>query len=611
MKKGLLFTLAMAALVAALAVPVCAEAPLVPALSDIVIGGSGDTDGTNYLMRYNNAMNLLSDITWKNPTYPTSMFNAYLMDQGGGTSVTASDTAGFVSNLTVGQYGEIAGGLAPTGADSMMNDASSFYWMSLVDKQAIDAAASPAGNSYSATPAANGIPYGTALGNGQTFNAGYLTTNTCMLVATVTSGTGKVKSDDGAFDVICKAGAADQIRTNVTSTTFDTGWWQFLSYAPTYAAATKYNPTSDTIGFVVAGPSATLITYSEWLSKDSTGAAFILEHDGGGGFAQPLIKLAAVTETNVAASQCPGVLLKAVNAAYAHVAYILQSTNGTAGPSLPSAGNPAEAVIMVAPPVGFNQMGDGERVSVADWLVAPDPNAGKDGRDYQIQFAVAIYAGGQGAGTMWTSAVYSQCAEAPTAVTGDSESWDANMDTWLTNVGFAGPLFFGGTINQTADSIAMTANAAAAAGNWKLAMTSPPVADCTDFEQVTDGLVRVRAEIFSDALNTCPDINLYTKFMAPDATPPNPAFPYKDVTNVEYWNAIGSQAEGGARSVAPSATVTAPAAVPTTPTNYDTYIYTHTAANATDFVYPQYQLFAPGLFGWAGGNPATDRKSVV
>jgi len=622
MKKGLLLALLMAAVVALYAVPVYAEAPVIQSLNDVVIGDAdpGDNNGTLYLMRYNNIFDLSDPtvIVWNNPTYTTDSFHVYYKDMGGDTTIAASNQDRLATSLSTADVARIDSGLAPLTAASEVTSFTassgySFFWLSLIDSEINAQAAVPMTNSYSATAAVNGVD------RAATYGATYAAQNTVKLYAAVTSGTGKVKTDNTDFLVYVGAGATDT--TSPTQVTVEDlvpkNNWTFSNTGPFagagFTGANSYTSTNG-VGFDVSGGAdSTNIMTAQWARKDATKTkSFVTPFNGGGGFTKPLVKvIGQMRATNATAATTPGYRLLGLNAAYTHMAYVLYRTAGSGGvaPNMPFSGNDRDITLMLSCPLTLTDMGDADRVAAGAWL-AGSADAGTDGRDYALQVDLAVFPASGESGIITLEKLTVITSEAPSVSVASPApiDWAGKFDTW-TALGVdapGNPAFFAGSASKTASALTLTAGAMAVAGQGKLVIAQPPLADCTGFLNKDDQLVRVQFTIASSSVNAAPNTNLYAQAMKADTSGRLPG--------VQWWSTVGSVLAAGARfGVSPPA-VQAPTEPPTTPVALDVYLFTGKTAAADDFVYPQIQVWTSGSFGPGTGSaswPAQDGSVIV
>lgn len=609
MKKGFLLALLMAAMVALYAVPVYAEAPVIQTLDDVVIGDAGDTNGTLYLMRYNNIMDLSSPsvIVWNNATYTTDSFHVYYKDLGGGTTIAASAKNRLVTSLPTGDVTRLQGGQPPLTAGTEITSASaspSFFWLSLIDSTINAKAAVPMTNSYSATAAVNGVAKGAA-DTSVTYATTYAKQNTVQLWAAVTSGTGKVKTDSEDFLVAVVAGAADATSATVIKDE-DLAPKNNWSYSDTGAAAgagsgftgggTSYT-SANGVGFSVTAADPTNIITANWTRKDAATKtkSFVTPFDGGAGLTKPVVKVTAqMRSTSAQVSGSPGFRLLGVNAAYTNMAALIYRQAGAGlAPNTAFSGNDRNATLMLACPLTLTDMGDSARVAAGAWL-AGSPDAGTDGRDYAIFLDLAVYAASGEAGILTLEKLTVETFEAPTvALTSPAPIDFAGQFASWTVQGVTTTGFFAGTGSATASQITMTSGAWATAGNAKLVTAQPTLAACTSFVDKADSIVRFRSTLASSAVNAAPNYNLYiTKQLAAGGA-----------RTQQFWSSVGSVNSSGARYTTSAPAFSAPTVPPTTAVVHDAYIFTDKVALATDFLFPQMQVWTTGAMG--AGSPDT------
>ncbi|MBN1868124.1 hypothetical protein JW916_12635 [Candidatus Sumerlaeota bacterium] len=141
-----------------------ARAPIIKDLSDIVIGDTGDIDGSGTtafrLYRYLNIVNLLDPnvIEWLNAAPLSEHYVFLYQPTASEPTIQASTDAAILDPLTGAEYTALLGsGTAPTIGDNLIDAATSFTYLSLINTDIMTGSPS---NAYSATAAANGVETG-------------------------------------------------------------------------------------------------------------------------------------------------------------------------------------------------------------------------------------------------------------------------------------------------------------------------------------------------------------------------------------------------------------------------------------------------------------------
>jgi len=606
MKKGLIVALLMAAMVALLAVAVHANAPIISGLPDVVIGDAdaGDNNGTKYLMRYNNVLNLAKPdvVNWNNPTYTTDTFHAYLYADASPapqTTIQASTRDALKPNLSLSDYTRLVGGLAPASSaaefTSYVSPSNQFFWLSLIDQGINAVSSNPATNTYTATAASNGVPRASYPGG-----TPYAKTNAMRLVAAVTSGTTKMVMSSAAFDVWAVSGATDGTSSSVdvVNETNPKQYWVWAPNGdPTFANGATGSSTNG-VGFAVA-TDATKLTYASWLRANSAGSVFVTPFGGALGLTKPVVEMRPTMRiASGAASASPGYRFLALNAAYTNMVAVLYQSGGFGGteptPSpanMPGTGADAFGYLMVAPPMNASEMANGQRIALGSWLTGP--NAGKDGRDYQFSFdLVNLAASGDTNALLTLEALRVRTFETPGA--GTSQVTLNDFNNWVLVAGTTG--FEAGTTAKSASSVILGAGTDPTKAYFAAAIPATSAVK-TAFPVVTGKTVRLRTTVKSSDVNTAPNVLQYLACMTS-----------ADVqrTSIQWWNIVGAVAPIGAKPLTRTpSTATSPGSIPSaSAVTVDAYAYMGTAVAAGDYVLPYIQVYTAGVYtGGSGGWP--------
>ena len=409
MKRGLKLALVALALVA-MAAPVIARAPVVKPLPIVIIGDedAGDNDGTLYLMRHNDILNFGSSeyVEWNNTTYTSDTFHVYMLPLADAeSSPRASTDVGLVDNMTNAAYVDLADSAVLPAASMDMtywnSSADNFFMLSLIDDYINQMASTPMTDSYSAVVATHGVD------RGATYGSSFAAKTDVLFVAAVTSGTGKAVIDSaGGMDttIWTVAGATDSTTPTGIRKVFEDhapvdDWYNNTGTAGSTEGAypgTIWAQTTTSgvgVGYYVTGADSTNMTFGSWAMLDSTFAAFIVPHDGGGGLTSPVLEFLMTLQADAASPElCPPWRFFITNGAFSHtVALEMGTPSGHL--AAPYAGSPYIGRVYVNTPYQLSEMGDDGWVAQSQWLAPGHPDLANDGRNYALQFDLMLPAG--------------------------------------------------------------------------------------------------------------------------------------------------------------------------------------------------------------------------
>jgi hypothetical protein len=500
MKKGLILALMMA--MVALVVSVSATAPTIGTLNEVIIGNLEDVSGANSLMRWNDAVNIATKVTWNNPTYTYDKFHIYLYNNfqtplgATETQAEAYSPDGLSTPLTTAEYTLIGGGgttdaSALTSVNMGVQGTASSYRMSLLD--------------FSLHPYLNnGDPYhANAPTHGVAIPAGYDKSASVTLIAGVTSGTVGMVTSEKAFLVICQDGQPDGGATG-GGTTYDftsgggsdQGWFYIAAPLTGYPSAAQYGPDgTNGIGHTLAAAPTGNPAYSLWNSPYDLDAA-----PAGG-----VWRVVATINTDNA-TRSPGYRFTFNNLAWSHFGNMIVLSGATvadfSNENFPTPTTPFEARIYFEPPVTLNMMEDGGFLATNAWSVSDPrftPPVSGDTRKYELTFDIIgspaytgglpgdeTYAGDSGRLAMsslnyagyspsisgveidWGLAVQSTPSASPIAFNAVSTPGPTHQGGWInTTSNFAGNQ---GTVTIGANTLALNLNNST--GDYSIASAS-------------------------------------------------------------------------------------------------------------------------------------------
>lgn len=611
MKKGFFVALLMVAVVA-MAFPVCAKAPIIQDLPDIVIGDTGDISGVGTtalrLYRYANIFNLSDPavITTQNG-YTLDKLHVFMYRNAATdpVNIAASDATAFVDTLSDAQYNALtASGTGPGAAAEITDSAASFYWLSLMNLTAATgspaslAAASVATNGQNQDQITAAGAYGATdivllAADGDLPTTPSLVAQKALTVYTV------LDADDGT-----SGGFA-----TVLDFTYDGGanenWYYQAVPDSTYPAIPNAtDATAGAIGFNASGnPSPA--GYSTWfLSDNATNPKFLIP---AAGMADRVYRARVnLIGTNATEAASCGYRLSAQSYRGAVWTGVSVFAVGGSEVDVPTASAALEAQIHWAVPTDLNNWADGGIMTTTNWQ-AGDANAPTDGRNYCLVFDGVDLSGNTGSLFMDSVAIESYARPADKATpdlewggTGTAFNNSPNGYVLATSP-IAGLALGTGSVTTSGVTLTMGTIAATPGANWIQAnQVTTTVAQ--KYAEVAGDLIRYKLVCSSPAPNSAPNVRFQSQ-------PVNSTTFGGDQTI--WYDNYGPQGIRDVITVAQA--VTAPATPKTAGSTVDLYRYTMKTATGTRFIHFYWDAYGIVVSpnGWPVQNGSITVSSIV
>jgi hypothetical protein len=544
MKKGLLFTLVLMAMVA-LVIPAGARAPIIQDLPNVIIGDSEDSftgSQTVYLMRYLNAFDFSNaSVIQRQNGYTDDKFHVfYSQDPAEPAQVSLSGPPGtsLVTKLSASEATDlINGAYTPTAAQEVVLGATGYFWASLVNstinpaaKSAYDMTAEVDGTARAAYPAGSADP-GTATLTVYAVESDLPTTLVAVGSFTATSVQGNDASASGEIHVY---GATFEGGTD--------GWFSQFQGAGSSQLVEATPVTSGTgIGFQGRSdrPTATeLAVWSTWfMSDDGAAAKFLLPATQAIMGTDIYQVRAVISSTAGSPANSPGYRLFYVNGRFTHMGGKMVLTFGTGDDiQMPSSttGN-LQSRVAWAPPFALSGMADGGGMENFD---------GEDVRAYTIMFDITdVEMADTGVVAMESIDVFQIPRPAASTVIGwgTSQTYGFNDGTrgWSAGTSLPGTTFRLGSATIGANTVVLNPNN----GTTGYIQVSPNLTltslDNLTAPWTTGVLTRTSLRVATSDLNASSNFRVLTSVYSASYVPLSPSWfdMYQSVVIKGYYDA--------------------------------------------------------------------------
>jgi len=544
MKKGLVLTLVLMAMVA-LVIPVCARAPIIQELPNIVIGDSEDSfagSQTVYLMRYLNAFDFSSpSVIQRQNGYTDDKFHVYYsQDAAEAAQVSLSGPAGanLVQKLTTQQATDlINGAYTPAANQEVVLGASGYFWASLVNssinpaaKSAYDMTAEVDGTARANYPAGSSDP-GTA-----TLTIYALETDLPTTLVAVGSFTAVSISNgnDGGSGPALVYSADFEGNTDGWFSTFQGAGDSRLVEATPVASGTA-------IGFQGRSDrpaSGELAVWSTWfMSDDGTAAKFLLPATQAIMSTDVYQIRALMSSTAGSPANSPGFRLFYVNARFTHMGGKMVLTFGTGDDiQAPSSttGN-LQCRVYWAPPFALSGMADGGGM---------ENFGGEDIRAYTVMFDITdVEMADTGVVAMENIEVFQMPRPGAGTViswgTGQTYGFNDGTRGWVAGTSLPGTTFRLGSATVGANTIVLNPNN----GTTGYIQVSPNLTltalDNLTAPWTTNVLTRISIRMATSDLNAASNFRVLTSAYSQSYIPLSPSWfdMYQSVVIKGYYDA--------------------------------------------------------------------------
>lgn len=529
MRKGFLSILMVVA-IAALAVPASALAPVIDDLPTLIIGDEEDVLGTDTgvrLMRYVNALNLKSVITWNNGLDDADKRVWYTtsdVDDAGGPMYLLDDGADFVDPIDATDVANLTGSGDP-GSLGSITDAGNF-WVSLMNDTINQVATTPADSASTADVEVSGVDQGDyPAGSTGAASERTITLYACEVESYPTTAS-LVASDDFvvssvASDYDSGGDTAELIYEEALGA--DSDWVPSGFDSPTVEEFPQVQ-SADGVGIDCTGDaSAGTVGYGAWATSDDSHAGIPVPVVPADGMTGRMFRMTATLGNSAAtaATDCPQYRLIWQSIVNSHQGYVWMITRpaDTAGVHAPTTAGDVDTTVYWEVPLSLSEYGDsGGLASMgADSGVQAHATAAgiawdltEDGRDYFLQFDAIDAAAQTDEGIISLSNIEVYAVSRPADATPDAEwggsgtAFDAGDDGFFTLDGNGTAFGIGeGVATVSAGDIVMTAIGTGTTGyNGVIAYNAVADNAAAPAAFEADTLYRVSVDATSD-VDTC------------------------------------------------------------------------------------------------------------